>query len=160
MWVPVPGSQDSRFGELSRAGAHTTHAFAPRTQWNQFSAKRPMAGRCELTLLLTRPNTEHKKYQLEGYRRFCSWEKWAKNISPCCTRLFPDIFEANPHPCELQHLAWKGSSELSAFPGFVRPGTLNADIPGRDFKSLHLCGNFLMFESDRSLPFGISLTAD
>ncbi|CAM9591141.1 unnamed protein product, partial [Pylaiella littoralis] len=43
VWVPVPGGQDNRLGESSGVGPQTTHAFAPRTQWTQFSSKRPMA---------------------------------------------------------------------------------------------------------------------
>ncbi|CAM9133752.1 unnamed protein product [Ectocarpus sp. 12 AP-2014] len=43
VWVPVPGGQDNRFGDSMGAGPQTTHAFAPRTQWTQFSSRRPMA---------------------------------------------------------------------------------------------------------------------
>ncbi|CAM9501087.1 unnamed protein product [Ectocarpus fasciculatus] len=43
VWVPVPGGQDNRFGDSLGAGPQTTHAFAPRTQWTQFSSRRSMA---------------------------------------------------------------------------------------------------------------------
>eukprot|EP00903_Cladosiphon_okamuranus_P014903 g13800.t1 len=46
VWVPVPGGgqgQDMGLRESSGVRPRTTHAFAPRTQWSQFSSKRPMA---------------------------------------------------------------------------------------------------------------------
>lgn len=53
VWVPVPGGQDTRSGHASASGPPTTHAFAPRTQWSQFSSRRPMATRRVRLLLAT-----------------------------------------------------------------------------------------------------------
>lgn len=44
VWVPVPGSDGSR-GTDASTGSQTSHAFAPRTQWLQFSAAETMSTR-------------------------------------------------------------------------------------------------------------------